>query len=195
MPGSKKKRPIIVCDASPLIFLAKLDQLGLIEQVTGRGAVVLRCVVDEVLSKRAMPLEAERLAEWLSAVEVVDYTGSLFPTDALSRSDQSSLAWAVENHVEWLLADERLLRRFAQERGIQVIGFCGLLLQAVSRNCMPPEGARTAIDTAIRDHGFRISVDLYQQIVDCLGRRTKDGERRTEDGERRTEDGERRAEG
>lgn len=168
MPGSKKKRPIIVCDASPLIFLAKLDQLGLIEQVTGRGAVVLRCVVDEVLSKRAMPLEAERLAEWLSAVEVVDYTGSLFPTDALSRSDQSSLAWAVENHVEWLLADERLLRRFAQERGIQVIGFCGLLLQGVSQGEITAKEARALIDQAIREHNFRISVELYQRIVERL---------------------------
>lgn len=34
MPASKKERPIIVCDASPLIFLAKLDQLGLIERVS-----------------------------------------------------------------------------------------------------------------------------------------------------------------
>lgn len=165
MPASKKKLPIIVCDASPLIFLAKLNQLGLIERVTGRDAVVLRCVVDEVLSKRAMPLEAERLAEWLSNVEVVDYTGSLFPTDALSRSDQSSLAWSVENLAQWLLADERLLRRFARERGIQVIGFCGLLLQAVSRGEIPAREARALIDTAIREHDFRISVELYQHIV------------------------------
>lgn len=170
MPGSEEKHPIVVCDASPLIFLAKLRQLELIERVTGRGAVVLRCVADEVLSDRAMPLEAERLREWLSHVEVVDYAGSLFPSDALSRSDQSTLAWAVENRAEWLLADERLLRRFAQERGIRVIGFCGLLLQAVSRSCMPPEDARAAIDAAIREHGFRISVELYQRIVDRLGR-------------------------
>lgn len=168
MPGSKERRPIVVCDASPLIFLAKLNQLGLVERVTGRGAVVLRCVVDEVLSKRAMPLEAERLREWLSTVEVVDHMGSLFPTDALSRSDQSSLAWSVENHAEWLLADERLLRRFARERGIQVIGFCGLLLQAVSRGEMPAKEVRALIDTAIREHGFRISIELYQHIVDRL---------------------------
>lgn len=165
MPDSDEKRPIVVCDASPLIFLAKLNQLGLVEGVTGRQAVVLRCVVDEVLSQRAMPLEATRLREWLSAVEIVDYTGSLFPTDALSLSDQSSLAWSVENHAEWMLADERLLRKFARERGIQVIGFCGLLLQAVFSGHMTPKQARAIIDTAIREHGFRISVELYQRIM------------------------------
>lgn len=169
MPGSKKKRPIIVCDASPLIFLAKLNQLGLIERVTKRDVVVLRCVVDEVLSKRAMPQEAERLRVWLTTVEVVDYTGSLFPTDALSHSDQSSLAWSVENRAEWLLADERLLRRFARDQGIQVIGFCGLLLQAASRDEIPAKEARALIDRAIREHNFRISVELYQHIVIHLG--------------------------
>lgn len=169
MRGSKEKRPIVVCDASPLIFLAKLNQLALIERVTRRSPVVLRCVVDEVLSKRAMPLEAERLREWLSTVRVVDYTGSLFPTDALSRSDQSSLAWSVENHAEWLLADERLLRRFAREQGIQAIGFCGLLLQAAIMGALSTREARAAIDTAIREHGFRISIELYQDIVKRLG--------------------------
>lgn len=168
MPGSEKKGPIIVCDASPLIFLAKLDQLGLIERVTGCGSVVLRCVVDEVLSKRAMPLEAERFVEWLSTVEVVDYTGSLFSTDALSRSDQSSLAWSVEHHAEWLLADERLLRRFAQERGLHVIGFCGLLLQAVSQGEIAAKEARALMDQAIREHNLRISVQLYQRIMERL---------------------------
>jgi hypothetical protein len=38
----------VVCDASPLIFLAKLDRLGLICGLLGKDAVVLQCVVDEV---------------------------------------------------------------------------------------------------------------------------------------------------
>lgn len=165
MPGSDQRRPIVVCDASPLIFLAKADRLDLIERVTQRQAVLLCCVMDEVLSDRAMPVEAQRLRGWQSAVTVVDDDGSLFPSEALSKSDQASLAWAVENRAEWLLADERLLRRFARERGIQVIGFCGLLLQAVRTGQMAAREARQTIDTAIREQGFRISVALYQQIL------------------------------
>ena len=42
---------VIVCDASPLIFLAKIDRLDLIELSIGAHAIVLRCVVqDEVLT-------------------------------------------------------------------------------------------------------------------------------------------------
>lgn len=165
MPASRKKQALIVCDASPLIFLAKLDRLELIETVTRREAVVLQCVVDEVLSKRAMPVEAERLRNWLKRVRVEHFSGSLFPADSLSQSDQSSLAWAVENRADWILADERLLRRFAKDQGMGVIGFCGLLAQAVLSGRITRSEARSDLDRAIREHGFRISVELYQEMI------------------------------
>lgn len=155
---------MVVCDASPLIFLAKLNRLELIERVSGREPVVLRCVKEEVLSDRASPVERKRLENWLSGVRLIDYSGSLFGSQALSQSDQSSLAWAVENRAEWLLADERLLRQFAKEDGVRVIGFCGLLLQAVRLEHLRAEEASLLIDAAVHDHGFRISIELYQRI-------------------------------
>jgi len=106
MPDSDKRRPIVVCDASLLIFLAKVNRLELIESVTPRKPVVLRGVMEEVLSDRA----------------------------------------------EWLLADERLLRRFARERGIQVIGFCGLFLQAVRMDQMTSQQAHL--------NNYRIALSL-----------------------------------
>lgn len=141
MPDSDRRRPIVVSEASPLIFLAKINRLELIESVTLRKPVVLQGVMEEVLSDRAMPVEAERLRKWRSAATVVDYTGSIVSSEALSSTDHSSLAWAVENRAEWLQADERLLRRFARERGIQGIGFCGLLLQAVRMDQMTSQQA------------------------------------------------------
>jgi len=155
---------VVVCDASPLIFLAKLDRLELISRVSGRELVVLQCVKEEVLSDRASPVERERLQNWLSGARLIDYSGSLFASQALSRSDQSSLAWAVENRAEWLLADERLLRQFAKAYGVRVIGFCGLLLQAVRMQHLRAEEAHLLIDAAVHDHGFRISIELYQRI-------------------------------
>ena len=43
----------IVCDASPLIFLAKLNRLDLVARVLCGEIFVLRCVLDEVLSESA----------------------------------------------------------------------------------------------------------------------------------------------
>ena len=169
MADSEKSRRLVICDASPLIFLAKVDQLELIAKVTGCPVVVLSCVVREILSERATPVEAHRLRIWLSNVETVEHEDSLFTTDALSKSDQSTLAWAVKNRAEYLLADERLLRRFAQEYGIRSIGFCGILIQASQKGYLSQGEARRCIDVAVQEHGLRISVQLYQKILDRLG--------------------------
>lgn len=168
MADSKKTRRVVICDASPLIFLAKVDQLGLISKVTCCRIVVLSCVVREILSERATPIEAHRLRFWMSNVETVDYEDSLFATDALSRSDQSTLAWAVKNRADCLLADERLLRRFAKEYGIRTIGFCGILIQASQKGYLGQGEAQRCIEIAIQEHGLRISVQLYQKILERL---------------------------
>lgn len=163
--SSEVRRRVVLCDASPLIFLAKLDRLELIALVTKRPLVVVEAVVREVLSDRAGPVEHQRLERWISRVEVVQQEGAAFASDALSESDRSSLAWAVENRAEWLLADERLLRRFAQTYGIKVIGFCGILVQAAKQGHVSAEEARDCVDRAIRDHRCRLSVDVYRRIL------------------------------
>lgn len=170
MASRDRDRRIAVCDASPLIFLSKVDALALLRQVLGGRIVVLRCVVDEVLGERAGPVESERLRRWLGEVEVIDFEGEEFAARALSWSDRSSLAWAVRNRVDWLVADERLLRRFAKDQGIGVIGFCGLLVKGVERGFLPAGEARRKIDAAVDEHGLRISIALYRRILETLGR-------------------------
>lgn len=168
MPSSDEERRVVICDASPLIFLTKLASLDLIQQVIPGRVVVLDCVVEEVLSEHASPVEVDCLRSWLKTVEVIQYEGSLFPSSALSRSDQSTLAWAVNHDASWLVADERLLRRVAKQRGIGVIGFCGILIKAVERGLLAAQEARAMLDGAVDQHGLRISVALYRRIVEVL---------------------------
>lgn len=169
MPSHDPERRIVVCDASPLIFLAKVAGLEWIGRVVPGRQVVLGCVVCEVLSGRAGPVEAERLRSWLEGVEVIEYEGGLFPSSALSHSDRCTLAWTVNHGAAWLVADERLLRRFARDRGIGVIGFCGILVKAVEGGLLPAREGRAVLDAAVDEHGLRISIALYRRIVEVLG--------------------------
>jgi predicted nucleic acid-binding protein len=162
------RRRVVICDASPLIFLAKLAALELIERVIPGRLVVLECVVREVLSERAGPVEVDRLRQWLQGVEVLESEGSLFPSSVLSKSDQSTLAWAVNHGAAWLVCDERLLRRVARQRGMGVIGFCGILVKAVERGHLSPREARAMLDAAVDQHGLRISVALYRRIIETF---------------------------
>jgi predicted nucleic acid-binding protein len=160
----------IVCDASPLIFLAKLDRLGLLARVLPGKLFVLRCVVDEVLSESAGPAERRRLDAFIESVEVIDFDVPDEPNGALSHSDRSTLAWAIENQVDCLLADERLLRRVAVQENIAVIGFLGVLLRSALQGILSVTQVRDDINNCVSQHGCRISIALYQRLMSELDR-------------------------
>jgi predicted nucleic acid-binding protein len=159
---------VIVCDASPLIFLAKLDRLNLIPDVLQGRVSVLRCVVDEVSSENAGVTETKRVVAFLDSVEIIDFQAPEWSSKALSQSDQSTLSWAIEHRADWLVADERLLRRVAREESRSTIGFLGILVEAARQGILSPTEAREAIDESISRHGCRIAVDLYQRTLSEL---------------------------
>lgn len=156
-----------MCDASPLIFLAKLNLLHLIDGVLGKGVHVLQCVVDEVCSERASALETSRLREFFKNVEIVacDATGDRPLLSALSASDQATLHWAISHHADLILVDERLLRRVALENGIEVVGFLGVLVTAARSGLLTKAEAKDSIDSAVSTHHCQISIALYQRII------------------------------
>lgn len=166
----------IVCDASPLVFLAKLNRLSLIPALLEGDVFILQCVVEEVLAEQAGPVESSRLEaffrdERVQTVEFERQDAGLPPTSAaLSRSDQLTLAWATEKQADWLIADDRLLRRVAIHHGISVIGFLGIVIGSAKRGILLPGEAREAIREAVSRHECRISVALYQRLLEELDR-------------------------
>lgn len=156
---------LVVCDASPLVFLAKLDLLRLIYEVLGGDVFVLKCVVDEVCSESALPMERDRLDAFFQNVTVVDSTESRHQSRSLSKCDHYTLTWAVDNDADWLVADERLLRRVAKGEGISVVGFLGLIVEGTRSELLATEEAVEAVDAAVSQHGCRISIALYQQVI------------------------------
>jgi predicted nucleic acid-binding protein len=160
---------VVVCDASPLIILAKLDRLDLIGGVLGDDIVVLRCVADEVLGERAGTIERQRLAEFLStSARVAEFSESDISSTTLSESDQFTLTYSMRNSVDWLVADEKLMRRVASKQGIAVMGVLGLIVAATNRHLITHKEAESLLREAVSDHGLRISVALHQRVLDEL---------------------------
>jgi len=158
----------VVCDASPLIFLAKLDRLELIGELLGERVVVLECVAREVASEQAGPVEAARLRRFLERAEVVRTESVARLSRALSKCDEATLAWAVSHRPDWLLADERLLRRIAVAEGLRVMGFLGLLVAGSRSGALSIEEARATVNEAVSRHGCRISIALYRRVMQTL---------------------------
>ncbi len=160
---------VVVCDASPLIILAKLDRLHLIQEVLGGDIIVLKCVADEVLGERAGATERTRLFNFLNeSATICHFSGTQIQSKSLSESDCSTLTYCIQNEVDWLVADERLMRRVASEHGLAIIGVLGIVVGAARRRIIALEEAQSILRDAVARHDLRISVALYQRVLDEL---------------------------
>ncbi|MCC5842780.1 MAG: hypothetical protein JJU05_00875 [Verrucomicrobia bacterium] len=158
----------LVCDAGPLILMAKLDQLNLILREPKFQPVILRCVADEILRGPFQPGEEDRLRSLLGKIPVQVHSGNPSASGSLSQCDLDSLAWARSQPGAWLLADDRLLRRAASAAGLRVLGFPGLLIQQTRRGQLSSAAAKVLLDEAVSKHQYRISIELYQKISESL---------------------------
>ncbi len=160
----------VVCDASPLIFLAKLDRLDLIARLLGPEVVLVECVAREVTDiERAGEIERARLEAFLESASVVPSTETTPASARLSTCDRQTLAYAFRRRTDFLIVDERLMRRIADEQGIATIGTLGLLAAAVNHGHLSAAEAVHDLDLAVSRHGFRISVALYQRFRHEMG--------------------------
>jgi len=154
---------LIVSDTSPLLNLALVDRLDILESQFDAVTAAER-VWDE-LAAGEEGLDALRdlhEREFLRIVEV-DRT-SLFVEFAveLDEGEAAAIAHAVENDADLLLVDEREGRRVARRHDLDVTGVVGVLLRGAHDGSVDIE---RELD-ALRDAGFWLSDELYAEIVE-----------------------------
>ncbi|MDB4459235.1 hypothetical protein N9059_01545 [bacterium] len=158
----------IVCDASPLIFLAKINGLNLISEVLEGEIFILKTIVNEVCSETAGEIELMRIHRFLKSVTVIDSSDPNYPSLSLSENDRSVLNWSIKNKVDWLVADEKLLRRIAKEEGLNVVGIFGILIAAKQQKLRTLEETKSMIDDLVSKHDCRMSIALYQKVLNAI---------------------------
>ncbi|NKB66329.1 MAG: DUF3368 domain-containing protein [Candidatus Latescibacteria bacterium] len=156
---------IVVADAGPLIFLAKIRRLGLVHQLLGDDIRIPRPVRAEVLTPGADPAEIAALEAFLAdcLVEPVPRPRSF--ASAMSSADNAALTLAVRRKADILLCDERVTRMMAETEGIRPLGTLGILLRARRSGLVEPAETRRLVDLLVATHGFRISVEVYQAVL------------------------------
>ncbi len=156
---------IVVADACPIIFLAKLDRLSLIQSVFP-GSVLMPESVRCELVQDTIPLhERQRIEAFLKICRIETVRTQKQSVPALSRADQHVLSLANQHPRSLILTDDSLVRRIALAEGRRVAGTVGLIIRAADTNAMSPAEARLAIETLVGEHKLRVSVDLYQEAI------------------------------
>lgn len=161
---------IVVADAAPIIFLAKLDQLHLIRNVFP-GTPLLPEAVQRELERDDIPHDEQRRIQYfIETCRIEKVRHPLFPSRALSLADRCVLTLAAKQKHAVILSDDALVRRIAQTEGMLVSGTLGILIRSRRAGILSQAQTIHALEDLIARHKFRISVELYQEAVRQMGR-------------------------
>lgn len=162
---------MLVFDATPLIYLATVGRLDLVELVTG-DCVVPRSVYDEVVTAgveaghpdaRRVERAVERGILSVCTVDDAELAEGLRRNPNASEADVDVIALAAaEDGVA--VMDDKYGRAVAETEGVETRGTVFLLVSAVRDGHLSAEDARVLVDEMI-DAGWYCSPDLYTRIV------------------------------
>lgn len=163
-----------VFDATPLIYLAKVDRLTLVQQLEA-SCVIPERVYEEVVEtgiEQGYP-DARRIERSVEAdsfdvvsVETTPLLSRLQQNSNLSDADVAVLACA-DAHDGVAVMDETYGRDVAATEGITTRGTAYLVLTLAKHGAISVDDARTVIDAMI-DEGWYCAPDVYTKIVQKL---------------------------
>jgi len=163
-----------VFDATPLIYLAKVDRLALVQQLDG-SCVLPERVYEEVVEtglEQGYP-DARRIERSVDAdrfdivsVETTPLLSRLQDNSNLSDADVAVLTCA-DAHDGVAVMDETYGRDVAAAEGITTRGTAYLVLKLASEGAISVDDARTMIDAMI-DEGWYCAPDVYTKIIQKL---------------------------
>jgi predicted nucleic acid-binding protein len=126
-----------VVNASPVILLAKIGQITLLESLC-EDLVIPASVVAEI---EAGPAH-DPARNWLRTEGTKHVKADLLPVPSLAPWDLGAgemavLTWAFTNRMFEAIVDDRAARKCARVQGIPVRGTLGVILTAKSRGLIP----------------------------------------------------------
>jgi uncharacterized protein len=158
---------IVVSDASPLIGLAAVGQLDLLQRLYGEVVIPVAVHRELTTSSDAPGAAQVASASWMRVQAVQDRS----VVDALSLhldvGEAEAIALAVEVEAELLLMDERRGRSAAVRLGRRVVGVLGVLIEAKKSGHVA--AVRPVLEALTIQAGFRVSEQLRRQVLEAAG--------------------------
>lgn len=161
--------PPIIADAGPLIGLARIGLLSLLQGLYGTVVipatvfVELRTVEDRPGS-RALRKALEE--GWLKPEEIRPTEELKILLLLLGRGEAEAILLAEQRPCRFLLLDEKRGRTMARRRGIRVVGTGGVLLAAKQRGLL---NSVSLVLDQLAGAGYRLSVELRAEILRRAG--------------------------
>lgn len=155
---------ITVSNASPLINLAWIGRLDLLQQLFDE-VWIPEAVWQEIVVQGVGQPGAEEIqnAGWVQRrrIENLDLARSL--QQDLDAGEAEAIVLAIETQTDLLLMDEKMGRETAAYFGIQVLGVLGILTRAKQLNMISK--IKPFLDMLQTRAGFHIKPTLFQYVL------------------------------
>lgn len=155
---------IVVADASPLIALARIGRLEVLNTLFGRlllPEAVWREVVGAGLDRAGAIAVSQ--APWMERRAVADTGLVAVLRRDLGAGEAEAITLAREVGAELVLMDERMGRAVARRLGLRVTGLVGVLIEARERGLL--NDADAVVNDLHQRAGFWLSNELRQLVV------------------------------
>ena len=158
---------LLVADAGPLIFLAKLERLNLL-QITGDEVCIPSAVMAEIRVKNDEACSKIMSASktWLQVKEVKNKEAVQLLLADLDLGEAEVIVLANEIKADRLLLDDLDARRFARRIKLPIIGTLGILLTAKLQGEIP--SVKHEIEK-LQEYGFWANENLVSRILSVAG--------------------------
>jgi uncharacterized protein len=158
---------IIISDTSPITNLAAIGQLDLLRLLYGSIIIPLAVYHELTQTNHVNPgTEEVKMSSWIHPQAVQDVqkvTDILNSKSNIHLGEAEAIILALELNAQLLLMDEKRGRMLANSYNLKVTGLLGVLLQAKNQQIIPL--VKPLIEQLINQAEFRISAELYQQIL------------------------------
>lgn len=159
---------IVVSDTTPLIGLASIGRLKLLQTLFGE-VYIPKAVFDEAVTfgrEESRAKEEVSNATWIYVVEVKDRLAVSVLLDEMDLGEVETIVLASEMNTDWVLMDEKKGRRKLSQLNIPKIGTLGILLKAKQLGLI--NSLKLEIEN-LQNIGFGISQAIIDQILETAG--------------------------
>ncbi len=156
-----------VLDAGPLIHLAELDALDLLQDLEGLFAAESVCEEVARYQPRVFQggrIQIQRVAALTPSAELMVLARAL----ALDRGEIDSLSLMERHPTAWFLTDDAAARLAGEQRGYLVHGTIGLLVRSVRRGQRSANDALSLLRTLRERSTLFIRPALLDGIIEML---------------------------
>jgi hypothetical protein len=157
----------IISNSSPIIHLAKIDQLDLLKEYFGTltvpESVYNECVADGKERPGALLIKN---AEWIEVVQAQDKKLIKLLQSSLDNGESEAISLAIETGADLILLDDSDAREKARLYNLNITGTVGILLRAKEDGKI--HSFRELLKK-LKETGFWVSNDLETRLITEAG--------------------------